>query len=32
MIEPDPKTTLHEFRDYLAGSYESQKKFAAPLA
>jgi transcriptional regulator with XRE-family HTH domain len=29
MSEPDPKTTLREFREYLDLSYESERKIAA---
>jgi transcriptional regulator with XRE-family HTH domain len=29
MSEPDPKTTLRQFREYFARSYESQDKIAA---
>jgi hypothetical protein len=32
MSEPDPKTTLREFREYFGRSYEPQSKLAATLA
>jgi len=28
MTEPDPKTTLREFQEYFASSWESQQKIA----
>jgi transcriptional regulator with XRE-family HTH domain len=31
MSEPDPKTTLREFREYLDLSYESPREFAARI-
>jgi DNA-binding XRE family transcriptional regulator len=31
MSEPDPKTTLREFREYFASSHESQNKIASRI-
>jgi DNA-binding transcriptional regulator YiaG len=31
MSEPDPKTTLREFKEYLDLSYESPREFAARI-
>jgi len=31
MTEPDPKTTLREFREYVASSHESHGKIAARI-